>query len=207
MDWRLALVMLGALPVFAGLVHWLTRWAGPLPGVVAALVLYWALIGALAWRALSGADRAALLAHARPPRLLAALAFVPVVAMAWLALGVLGDSGFPAILLVPVAVMALVNGTAEEMFWRGALLPAPDREGMVVAWALFALWHVSWGFARGLASPAGTAGLVIGAAAMGAVWMALRLRTGVLGPGIAAHVAFNLFAFADIAARNWPGAT
>lgn len=203
MDWRLALTVLAALPVFAALFHWLSLWLGPLAGQLAGMALYWAGLAALSLLALAPGDRTVLLAQARAPRWLAVTAFVPVVVMAWVALGALGESTMPAVLLLVVGVAALLNGTLEELFWRGALIPAPDREAVLVGWALFVAWHVTYGFVQG-AEPWASAGLVLGAALMGAVWMALRLRTGSLTAGIAAHVAFNLFAFADLAARGWP---
>jgi len=203
MDWRLGLAALVMIPAFAGLFHGLTGWLGPLAGLVAGLVLYWLLAGGLALRALGAGERAALLAHARPPRALAVLAFLPVVVLAWLAMAALESGGFPPALLLVVALLALADGVTGELFWRGALLPAPDREGVAVAWVLFTAWHLVFLFARGVELGSGLA-LMAGAGVMGAVWMALRLRTGTLGPGIAAHVAFDLFAFAAVAARNWP---
>lgn len=204
MNWPLAFAMLVAIPFGAGVFHLLTGWFSPLAGYALGLMLYWVLIGALSLRALAPTTRAALIAHTRPPRLLAFLAFLPVVVFAWIALASLEGSGFPPALLLVVAVFALVNGMLEEVFWRGALIPAPDREAVVVSWALFTAWHVVFLFAREVDSIGGGAGMIIGAAVMGAIWLALRLKTGVLGPGIAAHVGFNLFLFADLAARNWP---
>ncbi len=211
MDWRLGLVMLGAIPALAGLFHLLTGVMAPLAGHAAALAVYWIVLGALIlWAGDPQAQgrllRPELLRHVRPPRALALAAFVPVVAVAWGAMDALGGSAMPGAALFAVAVFALVNGTLEELFWRGALLPAPDREGVVVAWALFTLWHLAPLAARGITVTGGPAGLLLGAGVMGAVWMALRLRTGALGAGIAAHVALDLFAFADLAARNWPAA-
>lgn len=205
MNWPLALAMLVAIPVGAGAFHLLAGWFPPLAGIAVGLVLYWVLIGGLSLRALDPAARASLIAHIRPPRLLAFLAFVPVVVLAWIALSSLENSTFPPALLLVVAVFALVNGTLEEVFWRGALIPRPDREAVVISWVLFTAWHVVFLFARGVDPVGGSVGLILGAALMGAIWLALRLKTGVLGPGIAAHVAFNLFLFTDLAARNWPG--
>ena len=42
-----------------------------------------------------------------------------------------------------------------------------------------------------------------GALALGGAWTAARLATGTVGAGVLSHAAFNLFAFAGIAARNW----
>ncbi len=204
MNWPLALAMLVAILPGVAAVHLLTGWLGPLAGHAVGLALYLVLIGGLSLRGLDPAARAALISHARPPRMLALVAFVPVVVLAWTALASLEGSAFPPALLLVVAVFALVSGTLEEVFWRGALIPVPDREAVVASWALFTAWHVVFIFARGVDHLGGGAGLILGAALMGAIWLALRLQTGVLGPGIAAHVAFNLFLFTDLTARTWP---
>lgn len=207
MNWRLAVVVVVALPLFAGAFHLLTGWLGPIAGYASGLALTWLLIGALSFRALDAVTRGALFVHKRPPRLLGLLALVPVVIVAGIALASLGDSSFPPLFLVLVAMLALINGTLEEIFWRGALLPAPDREGVIVGWVLYVAWHLVFVFAQGVEMLGGAAFLLLGAAVMGAIWMALRLNTGTLGPAIASHVAFNLFLFADLAARNWPAAS
>lgn len=207
MNWRLAVIILVALPLFAAAFHLLTGWLGPIAGTIAGLALGWLLMGALSFQTLDAGTRGLLLTHQRPPRLLGLLALAPVVIVAGVALASLGDSSFPPLFLVLVAVMALINGTLEEVFWRGALLPAPDREGVIVGWVLYVAWHLVFIFAQGVEMPGGVAMLLPGAAVMGAIWMALRLKTGTLGPAIASHVAFNLFLFADLAARNWPAAS
>lgn len=204
MNWRLALAALGALPAFC-LAFWgLTRLLPPLAGYGLAFLLYWSALGLAILRHLAPDERARLTTWRPPGRALAACGLVPVIVAAWVALGTLETSAMPGAMLFVIAILALVNGTLEELFWRGALLPRPDREGALVSLGLFTAWHVAPALAFGMAPTGGPAALILGALALGAVWTLMRLRTGTLGAAIASHVGLNIFAFADLLARNWP---
>lgn len=202
MAWRLALAMLLAIPFLAGAFWALTGAMVPLLGYGLGLCLYWSLLaGLILW---SG-DLPRLLGMAdvrSPGPAIGAMLVLPVVATGAVAMSTLGQVAVPTAVLLLAALAALVNATLEEAFWRGALIPAPDREAVIVATALFAAWHVALVFARDVAVPGGPALLLIGAAALGAVWMAARLRTGALGAGVMSHFGVNLFGFAELAARN-----
>lgn len=203
MDWRLALVMLGAIPVFAGLFRLLTGALPPLAGYALALALSWVLIGGLALAVMSRGAVVAALRWRSPGRGILWLCLLAVVVTGAAAMLALGRAPLPAWLVLPVAAAALVNGTVEELFWRGALLPAPDREGVVTAWALFVAWHVAPLVSLGIVLPGGAVGLIGGAAVLGAILMAARLRSGTVGAGVLTHVSVNMFAFAQVAAQNW----
>jgi membrane protease YdiL (CAAX protease family) len=204
MNWRLALVTLGAIPVMC-LVFWgLTRALPPLLGYGAAFCVYWLLIGLAVLRHVPPDDRARLTTWQPPGRILATCGLVPVVLVAWIALERLEVTAMPAAMLFVIAIVALVNGTLEELFWRGALLPAPDREGAAVSLGLFTLWYLAPACALGITLTGGPAALILGALVLGTVWTAMRRRTGTLGASIASHVGVNIFAFTDLAARNWP---
>lgn len=204
MNWRLGLVTLGAIPVMCLLFWSLTRVLPPLLGYGAAFAVYWLAIGAAILRLLPADDRARLTTYQSPGRLLGALGLLPVVVVAWVALDTLETSAMPAMMLFVIAIFALVNGTLEELFWRGALLPHPDREGAAVALGLFTLWHVAPALAIGVTLTGGPVTLVAGALVLGAIWTAMRRRTGTLGAAISSHVGVNIFAFSDLVARNWP---
>jgi len=204
MNWTLGLVMLGAIPLLATAFWALTQVLPPLAGYGLGLCLYWLLIGLLTLRSTTREERATLSRFVRPGRLLSLLSFLPVVALAGVALGTLQTVTLPAIMFLVIALAALTNGTLEEMFWRVAILPRPDREGIVTAWALFVGWHVALIFAQGVHVTGGPLALLAGAGLLGILFMALRLRTGTAGAGIACHVGINLFAFTDLVGRNWP---
>jgi membrane protease YdiL (CAAX protease family) len=121
---------------------------------------------------------------------------MPVVAVA--AKLIHGGTLPAAAVLIPVALAALVNGTAEEVFWRGAL-PGPDNRRAVAALALFVLFHFAPLAAAGVVLSGGWIALVGGALGLGTILALLRGRTGTAGAGALAHVAFNLVAFTDLA--------
>lgn len=91
-------------------------------------------------------------------------------------------------LVLSVAVGAPL---VEELFFRGLLLRSlqrriPDAFAILLSSAAFGLAHAS-------ALPAKAVALVmVSLTVFGAVLAALAVRTGRLGPGIAAHSAFNL---------------
>lgn len=204
MNWRLAVAVLGAIPVLC-LAFWgLTRLLPPLAGYGLGFLLYWLAIGLVVLRLVPPEERARLTTWRAPGRLLAACGLVPVVVLAWIALGTLEDTAMPAAMLFVIALAALVNGTLEELFWRGALLPRPDAEGALVSLGLFTAWHAAPALALGIGLTGGAPALILGALALGAVWTAMRLRTGTLGAAIASHVGVNIFAATDLVARNWP---
>lgn len=206
MDWRLGLAVLGAIPLLAMAFRGLTLLLPPLVGYGLGLCLYWLAIGTAIVLTTTARDRAALVVLRSPGRLLAVLGTLPVVALGWVALGTLQSVTLPAAAFLLIAGAALVNGMLEELFWRGAILPRPDREGIAVALGLFAAWHVALLFAQGVTLRGGPLTLLLGALVLGAIFMAMRLRSGSAGAGIASHVAVNLFAFTDLVALNWPAA-
>ncbi len=198
---RAAAISIACLvPVFAVAFYVLTRTMTPIWGYFAALGVYWvALIVLLvrywpdyrpnlSWRLpalwiwvaqavmLAGVAVAAALALSAQP---AALAYLPL-----------------------IAVIALTNGTLEELFWRGVLLPAPQARDAALALALFVGWHLALLAATGVHVTGGALGLLGGAFFGGLLWTMARLQTGTVGFGIVAHVLLNLFAFSELTVHN-----
>lgn len=212
MHWGLGIAMLGAIPVLAVLFRTLTTVLPPLAGYAAGLGLYWLLLAVLILRTLDRAEILRLVQPRSPGAALIALAALPVIVVAGSVILGLGSVGLPVYVLPLIALAALLNGTLEELFWRGAILARPDgqppdREGIGAAWFLFTIWHLALVFARGVVLPGGPLALLGGAAVLGAIWMAMRLRSRTAGAGIAAHVGLNLFAFTELGLANWPQAT
>jgi hypothetical protein len=86
---------------------------------------------------------------------------------------------------------------AEELFFRGLLLRALQRR-LRDGWAIAVC-----GVLFGLAHATGTEAAAIPALMVfGAILSALAVRTGRLGPGIVAHVAFNAITVAQLAATH-----
>lgn len=209
MNWRLGLLMLGVIPALAALFLTLTALLPPLAGHVTALALYWLVLAVVTWRTLGRTEVLRLLQPRPPGAALIALAGVPVVVLAGSVMLAPGAAALPLAILPAIALAALLNGTIEELFWRGAILARPDglppdREGIAAAWLLFTVWHMAVLFSRGVVLPGGPVTLLAGAAVLGAIWMAMRLRSGTAGAGIAAHVALNLFGFTELTLANWP---
>lgn len=64
-------------------------------------------------------------------------------------------------------------------------------------------WHVALLFAACVALTGGLLGLVGGALGPGALFLLMRLWSGTAGIAALTHVGVNLFAFTELAARNW----
>ena len=91
-------------------------------------------------------------------------------------------------------ILTVVIGApvVEELFFRGLLLRSLQRR--LPDWAAVAVSAVAFGVAHLSALPVDAVLLVmISLTVFGAILAVMALRTGRLGPGIAAHAAFNLF--------------
>ena len=97
----------------------------------------------------------------------------------------------PPIDLVWLALYVTVNPWVEERFWRGALLTPPfraqvgRRTSLALAILAFGVHHAvvlgaSLGWVRG-------ALFVLPVVAAGALWTAIRLRSGGIAPAVASH--------------------
>ena len=206
MDRRLAAGALLAIPLLYLLLLGLSSAIPPLAAWALGLLAYWAGLGAALW-AWSDHDTLAELLVARSPGWLITLFLaLPPILLGAVTLRLLGSAPLPFHILLAAGLGAILNATLEELFWRGALLPRPTPGAAAGALGLFTLFHLAWLGARGLETGAGPLAPVLAALALGGVWTAARLATGTLGAGILSHAAFNLFAFAGVAARNWPAA-
>lgn len=201
-----AIGITAALPFLALGFHLLTTWLPPIIGYGAGLALYW---GVLAGLILAGGARQRLqgLMRARWPGRWPALVLALVLA------GLLFESTRAVAAAQPQAwllggalVAAVLNGTLEELFWRGTLLARPLTPprwpALIGSLALFVTWHVALLFANGINVTGGAAGLLGGAAALGALFLALRLSSASVATPALAHIAVNALAFAALVAAN-----
>lgn len=193
----LALAALLAIPVLAALFHGLRASPlRPLSGHLAGLALYWTLL-ALALARCGGWSL-----RLRPPSAAVLLALAALVLACALWAGT-APARLSWPVLAAVALAALINGTLEEAFWRGALIPRPGPGAQALAAALFVLWHLAPAVgAAGLDMPGGAGGILAGAALIAPLMMAARLSSGTAGAGALAHVLANFLVFARIAADN-----
>lgn len=101
---------------------------------------------------------------------------------------------------------ALVNGTIEEMFWRGSYIKI---FGNNIIWAyiypslFFGLWHISLYFAKGIIYRGGFLALVGGAFFMGLLWGIVAYRMKSIVIVTLAHIITNFFAFTGLIFENW----
>lgn len=106
---------------------------------------------------------------------------------------------------VLLVLMAALNGSIEELYWRGLyLLEYPDhpRIGFLLSWLLFGAWHISLWFAKGMVYKDGFGALVGGAYGLGLIWTWVARSNGNLRAVIPAHILTNLFAFTALFADN-----
>lgn len=204
MDRRLALGALLGLPLLYALLLGLGAVLSPLSAWALGLLAYWAGLG-LALRAFSDIDSLAEIFVARSPGwLVTACLALPPILLGAVTLRLLGQAPLPFHILLAAGLGAVLGATLEELFWRGILLPRPTPGAAALALGLYTLFHLAWLGARGLETGVGPVAPVLAALALGGVWTAARLVTDTVGASVLAHAAFNLFAFAAIAARNWP---
>jgi len=202
MDRPLTLLALVAIPLLAAVFYGLTRMLAPMTGYALGLGLYWALLAtALAWRCDAATLRGWLVVRWPGAWVGTLCVLAPAILLGVGALA-LYEVPLAAAVLALVVLGAVLNGTLEELFWRGAILPRPGLRAAIAAVVLFTGWHLALLAAQGVTVAGGPMVLLGGAAALGIIWMAARLRSGTPGIGILSHVALNLGAFAELAARN-----
>ena len=181
------------IPALAALFHGLGQ-SGlrTMTGIFLGIAVYWALL-ALALVRCGGWSL-----RLRPPGLPVTLALVGLVAAAaWDWGGTL--AALSPHVLAAVILAALLNGTLEEAFWRGALIPRPGPWAQIGACLLFLVWHLA---PAALLSGQGAVRLLLGAALVAPFMMAARLGSGTAGAGALAHALMNLLAFSAMAAGH-----
>jgi energy-converting hydrogenase Eha subunit A len=204
MDRRLALGALLAVPILYLLGLGLSAGLGPLPGAGVTLLIYWAGLGLALARTQDPYLLRELLVAVRPSWPVTAMLALPVLVLGAITLRLLGAAALPPHLVVAAALAALLHGTLEELFWRGALLPRLAPSAAAGALGLYWLFHLSWlGLAAALPE-AGPLVLALAPLALGGVWTAARLETGVLGASVLGHVGSALFLFVAALAEGGP---
>lgn len=102
-------------------------------------------------------------------------------------------------------VVGLINGTLEELAWRGGYISTfRDKPivGFLIGWVLFSLWHIPLSMTAGMVFEGGPLMLVASSAGLGLLWSAVAFRTGSLAYVIPAHILTNVMAFSVLFATN-----
>ncbi|WP_105620030.1 CPBP family intramembrane glutamic endopeptidase [Vallitalea okinawensis] len=103
-------------------------------------------------------------------------------------------------------LFALVNGTIEELFWRGNYLKIFGNNftlAYIYPSMFFGAWHIGLFFAKGIIYHGGLPALVGGALFMGLLWGIVSYRTRSIGTVTLAHIVTNFFAFTGLIYDNW----
>lgn len=102
-----------------------------------------------------------------------------------------------------VAVIALFNGTFEELFWRGIALSkySSSTMSLLLSTMLFTVFHFAF-LLLPLHYHGGVINLVGGAAFMGVIWMSVSKITKNISFSIGAHILVNCFAFTGLFIDN-----
>lgn len=101
--------------------------------------------------------------------------------------------------------ISIVNGTIEEIYWRGMYLKIFKENRyiiLVVSPLLFSLMHVSFLAIEGVAYRGGVSALVGGALFMGILWSYVSLKLNNLLYCIAGHMLVNILAFTGLFVEN-----
>ena len=131
-------------------------------------------------------------------------AFIPVLGVFFVSF--LPDAGRLSLsTALLVLVSAVLNGTFEEVYWRGLYLEEFRNSVSVGLWVstmLFTLWHFSLWFAKGVVYQGGLLALVGGAFVMGLLWSFVSRKLQNITMCIIAHVFVNVFAFTGLYVQN-----
>jgi len=197
------------LPVTFSLFQITTTFLGAKFGYVTGFLGYWAYCLIIAWL-VSGADWNYFKSmwnqqqDSKYAQWISLAAFIPVP-------GVFFASFLPNVTELTLSAgallifMVLLNGSIEELYWRGLyLLEYPDnpRIGFILSWFLFGAWHISLWLAKGIIYKDGFLALVGGSYGLGLIWTWVARSNKNLRVVIPAHILTNLFAFTALFVDN-----
>ena len=97
-------------------------------------------------------------------------------------------------LIVASALFALVNGTMEEVLWRGSYLvefPHSWFWGYVYPAIWFGLWHLAPQVVQKAQIPGGAITLALGATVSGLVWGLVAKTSGSVRWTVLTHILYN----------------
>ncbi len=101
---------------------------------------------------------------------------------------------------------ALINGTIEELFWRGVYIKIFNNR-MSLAYIypaiFFGVWHIGLYLAKGIHYQGGLISLVGGASFMGWLWGWVAYKTKAIKIISIVHIMVNFFAFTALIYENW----
>lgn len=133
------------------------------------------------------------------------LAYIPAMATFWVAF-LPTASHINIKLFLILLVYACLNGSLEELFWRGTFAKVYGDDFMksyILPTIVFSCWHFALLFAKGVSYNGGGLALVGGACVMGVIWGLVMYKTKKIKPLVGAHILVNFFAFSQLIYENW----
>ena len=113
-------------------------------------------------------------------------------------------AGFQVLILA--LLFGMINGTLEEMFWRG-IFNKIFNDHMIWAYLypslFFGMWHIALYLAKGMVYQGGGGSLVGGSLFMGLLWGLAAYKTKSVKLVTAAHIITNFFSFTGLIYQNW----
>ncbi|VDN46648.1 Abortive infection protein [Petrocella atlantisensis] len=112
-------------------------------------------------------------------------------------------AGFQVLILA--LLFALINGTIEELFWRGAFNKVFKNVYFAYIYPsiFFGIWHIALFYAKGMEYQGGFTSLVGGATFLGLLWGFVAYKTKSIRVVTVAHIITNFFAFTGLIFENW----
>ncbi|MDF2871773.1 MAG: Abortive infection protein [Anaerocolumna sp.] len=133
------------------------------------------------------------------------LAFMPCIAIFFVVFKKVAPiAGFQV--LVIALVFAIINGTFEELFWRGIFNKIFNNNiflAYIYPSLFFGIWHIALYLAKGIIYQGGFASLVGGSFFMGLLWGWVAYKTKSIKVVTAVHIITNFFAFTGLIYQNW----
>lgn len=196
------LIVLLLIYLFPALTHSLGRSRG----MAIALAIYWGAVCFGFGLTIIGPRNLKCL-YTRPKTANAlnlALAILPVMLVFFAAFLPITATLTPRILLL-ATLFAIINGTAEELFWRGAFIrhfSQDARYAVAYSLVLFTTWHIALALIKGANYQGGALALIGGAAIMGLLWGILAWRTKSVYLSTLSHIGVNMMAFPAVLLAN-----
>jgi uncharacterized protein len=191
--WATPWVLLGT--TYVAYQAFVSLW-GPRLGYLAGFVFYWVIWGLLlplwilGWQGIRDLFRDTRPRLGRPAWLGAVLLFLPIAGAASTVFIVkLPQASLPVIL--GSAALALVNGTLEEVLWRGAYIrvfPGKLFAGYIYPTIEFAIWHLAPQAIHPITMPGGVPAFIAGALFVGACWGWVAWRSDSILWPVVSHV-------------------
>jgi membrane protease YdiL (CAAX protease family) len=114
------------------------------------------------------------------------------------------EAGIGTILLA--LVFALINGTLEELLWRGALIATYPKKiwiGYIYPTLFFSAWHIAPELILPNPLSGGALSFICGALVMGFAWGWIAWRSRSILLTTVAHILTNFFGFVGFIYLNW----